>query len=447
MSEQGAAPLARWADTQAMKGLWTNRAERVGRAIPAGARVLDLGCGAMEVEGFLPPGCVYLPSDVVKRDGRTRLCDYARGQFPAPGALGGAPDRVTVLGVIEYMPRPAAFLRALRQYDARVLISYALLDQAPLLNREDKDWVNHLTRREFREMAAAAGFTVLSESQIDWAQSLFDLAPAGAGGAGRWPAPQKPRSVCVISYDNVSNFGDRLGWSLLSPLLPAHAVVERHTLKPFTADVTRIYDLTIVGIGNSLFGGLFSPQLEAVARNSRWALGLFGTQYREKTDPQAAKRLIGELDLWFARYEEDRLLYGRGADAGHLGDWLITAAPMTRWTEDGERELDKKISSAAALDRAIAEIQRWRHVRSPRLHPLLCAFTSAEKARYSEQREFPGAPDMVSGKFGSMLLDVFGERYAEDEWFSIDRGRVAAYRDRVRAGVGRLKTAIETALA
>jgi len=396
----------------------------------------------METEASLPAGCVSLPSDLQARDHRTLGCDYDDGQFPTLKALNHPPDRITAMGVMEYLADPAAFLQALRGYGARVALTYCAVDQAPLFDRDGQGWRNHLTFRELEALFAATGFTLRGQRRLDGVQTLFDLAPPAAGAS-----PRPVRSVCVLAYDNVDNFGDRLGWSLLAPLLPGGAIAERHTLRPFTADPNRAYDLVVVGTGNSLFGGLFSPQLEQLVRNARWALGVFGTQYRAMTDPAAAQRLIGALDLWFARYEDDRLLFGRQAETAHLGDWLIGAFPQRRWTEDGEKTIDRALSSNAALDRTIWEIQRWRAIRSPRLHPLLCALCSAERVAYREQREWPDKPDLISGKFGSMLLDVFGRRFEEDAWFAVDQPRVAAYRDHVAAQTARLRDAIATALA
>lgn len=418
------------------------RARAIADMVPAGARVLDLGCGGMELEGLLPERCVYIPSDLEARDDRTLVCDYDKGQFPSVKGLGGTPpDRVTVMGAVEYVRRPEVFLRALRMYRTKVLMTYCAVDIAPLFDREGQGWVNHLTLREFRELVDQEGFMIVSERAIDRIQFVFELAPKGVMAAAK-----PPKSVCVLAYDNVPNFGDRLGWSMLAPLLPQNAIVERHTLKPFTANPERIYDLVIVGIGNSLFGDLFSPRLQRLVDNSRWSIGVFGTQYPQATDPRRAQALINRLDVWFARYEEDLLRYGRGAEAVHLGDWLIGAFPMSKWTKDGELEVDKKLTSNAALDRTISEIQRWRAVRSPRLHPLLCALTSAERAAYSEQREWPGKPDMVSGKFGAMLVDVLGRRYPEDQWFRVDHARVARYREKVADGLVQLRTAFRTAL-
>jgi len=62
------------------------RAKLAADFIPAGATVLDLGCGAMPLELFLPYGCAYLPCDRVKRDERTLLCDFNKDSVPATTA-------------------------------------------------------------------------------------------------------------------------------------------------------------------------------------------------------------------------------------------------------------------------------------------------------------------------------------------------------------------------
>ena len=45
----------------------------------------------------------------------------------------------------------------------------------------------------------------------------------------------------------------------------------------------------------------------------------------------ALDRLIDRLDMWFARYEDDVLMYGRGrTNVKHLGDWLIEQFPLSQ---------------------------------------------------------------------------------------------------------------------
>ena len=156
--------------------------------------------------------------------------------------------------------------------------------------------------------------------------------------------------------------------------------------------------------------------------------------------------LLGGLDMWFARSMDDIRLYGRHARAvTHLGDWLIEAFPMTRAPTDDRLVIGSPVLNNLPLDRIIQEIQRHQRLFSPRLHPLLCALTSAREVEYAEQREQAGS-DEVSGKFASMLLDIFGQTYPENTPWTVDRAKVVAYKEQVAANVAALKGYIAEAL-
>ena len=75
-------------------------------------------------------------------------------------------------------------------------------------------------------------------------------------------------------------------------------------------------------------------------------------------------------------------------------------------------KIGKEIWQELPLDRVIQQIQKHKLVISERLHPLLCALTSAERVAYQEQRE-SGSGTAVSGKFRTMLIDVFGRTFPE----------------------------------
>ena len=79
------------------------------------------------------------------------------------------------------------------------------------------------------------------------------------------------------------------------------------------------------------------------------------------------------------------------------------------------------------------------------LPPLLCALTSAHLAAYAEEgsRQMPG---IVSGKFRSMLVDIFGRSYPEREFFMVDRDAVTRYKARVHRNVARVGERIEQML-
>jgi hypothetical protein len=98
------------------------------------------------------------------------------------------------------------------------------------------------------------------------------------------------------------------------------------------------------------------------------------------------------------------------------------------------------------MDRTIQHIQRHSRVFSERLHPLLCALTSASQVAYTEQREM-GDRTFASGKFRSMLLDIFGQTFPESLFWKVDRDRVAAYKAKVRCNTDAMRSRLAELLA
>ena len=58
----------RWSNAASLEPAWDQRAEVAAGFVPAGSRVLDLGCGRMALKRFLPTGCTYQPCDLIARD-------------------------------------------------------------------------------------------------------------------------------------------------------------------------------------------------------------------------------------------------------------------------------------------------------------------------------------------------------------------------------------------
>jgi hypothetical protein len=425
--ERGETDLARWTATEAPERGWLLRAKCAAERIPKGARVLDLGCGTMQLEQHLPAGCIYIPCDLAARDHRTRVCDFNKGELPAEIE---AADRLAALGVFEYIYDVPRFLRSLASTGVTTVATYCPTDYSAHLDRGALGWVNTYSAAEIRALFIAAGFRNESEERIDGLQLMFVLGRAAAAPASR--------NVVVLSYGNVGNFGDRLGYHLINGLVPSNGIVWHVYHQPWRSVQGEI-DLLVLGLGNSLFGALLTPDLENLIRRAKRKIGIFGTQYREEFAADDMKRVVSSLDCWFARYEEDLFLYGNHAgSAVHLGDWLIDAFAMAQPQDDRLLRIDDDIWKDLPLDRVIQKIQQHRSVHSGRLHPLLCALTSAERVAYVEQRESVGGG--VSGKFRSMLVDVFGRTFPENNFWIVDRDAVRAYKVKVRRNVRKLET-------
>jgi hypothetical protein len=425
-----ASDTARWSDPANLDPGWDRRARIAADFIPAGAAVLDLGCGAMTLERFLPPGCQYLPCDLVPRDPRTIVRDFNRDEFPEATPAHFA----AVLGVLEYIHDWKAFLRRLRGLEIPCVATYCPTDFGANLDRRALGWVNHLSLEDLASGIAEAGFSIRSSLRIDGLQVLLRLHPDP-------PAARVTRSVLVLSANSSGNFGDRLGYHLMNAVLPPEVSVtygQLGAVSRIPSYPARPFDLAIVGMGNSLFQPLLTDDLLALAASVPRAIGIFGTQYRENLDPARLHQLLDRLAFWLARYEEDALLYGRGRNnVLHMGDWLIGQFPMAHWSLDQTAAAGRQMLDDRPLDRAIQEIQLYRRVLSERVHPLLCAFTSAEQVAYREQRE-DGSAGVPSGKFRSLLIDVFGRTWPEETWFDVNRDAVASYRARVLGFLGQM---------
>ena len=72
---------------------------------------------------------------------------------------------------------------------------------------------------------------------------------------------------------------------------------------------------------------------------------------------------------------------------------------------------------------------------------MLCALTSADEVAYIEQREMADRKT-ASGKFRSMLIDIFDRTYPENVAWTVDRDRVAAYKAKVRINTDAMRARI-----
>jgi hypothetical protein len=411
---------------------WAPRARACADFVPAGAKVLHLGEAGAELERALPSGCQYHSA---QRNGASAAAnDVALDPLVASEGR----DLITCLGVLESLPDPLAWLRRARAAGLPLVCSYDVNGLTLVRAGAGEADVTLLTAEEFERMARQAGFEL---RQRDPNSGLCKLVPR----EGALLAP-RPKKVLTLSYYNDANFGDRLGYHLVNALVPASATVVHATVKPWTVP-DEDFDLLLLGTGHSLNAATVQrPELHALLARIPHTVGIFGTQYRYQyrklIDPAAFDNVLDRLTMWWARNEEDVLTFGAGrTNVRHLGDWLITAFPNATPTIERTLDIPPEIKSQEApLDRLIQRIQSYRRVNSARIHPLLCALTSADAVAYREQHEDPN--NEISGKFRSMLVDIFGRTYPEGEFFDVDHAAVRAYKTRVERNVSAMKQQI-----
>jgi hypothetical protein len=401
---------------------------RAAEFVGAFSNVLDIGVARADFIQALPDGCDYRTIPPKNLTGPEDLWQVA---FPD----GRPADIITVFDLLDRLEKPDGFLRTLRAFGRPVVFSHSAKGAAA---GRDLAGVRALMR--------VAGFWPLHHVEVGDGQRVFKAMP----GVTLSPPP-RIRKVLVLSYYNDPNFGDRLGFHVINGLLPAGVLVTHASVKPWTVP-DEDFDLLILGIGNSLNAAtILRPELHRLMEKAPHTIGIFGTQYRHQyrdlIAPKVMDRLLGNLTTWWARYEEDIAAFGRGRNnARHLGDFLISAFPLTTPTDHRTLLIKPDIKSKdVSLDRLIQEIQTYRRVSTARIHPMLCALTSAEEVAYREQQEDPLGRS--SGKFRSQLYDVFGRTFEEDKFFAVDRPAVARYKQRVEANMSDLRAQISELLA
>jgi hypothetical protein len=426
--------LHRWSEPKNFESSWEARSLLTADLIPAGSVVLDIGCGMMSLEKHLPFGCKYMPMDLVKRDHRTLICDLNHDRLPTKAS--SEADVITMLGVFEYIYDVKSVFQQLHSTGKTLIFSYCGKERNVNFDRKSNGWVNDYETNEILDIARSCGYMARVTLEVDPIQTLFRLDP----GSYLPPAIKK---VHVLSYNNVGNFGDRLGYHLINEIVPHNTQISWGTLRPFE-QVPRDVDLLIVGIGNSLFSWLIDEDLINAVKSSKASIGIFGTQYREQFPTTEFNQLLDVIGHWYARYEEDIFFFGKKRNnVTHLGDWLINLFPMAESTIDHDLSIGDEVLKNLPLDRTIQQIQKYKSVHSTRLHPLLCALTSANSVSYSEQNDFNIG---VSGKFRSMFLDVFGRTFPENTKFSVDRDAVLTYKGVIRKNTDLIKEYISKIL-
>jgi hypothetical protein len=411
------------------------RAELVSQFIPAGARVLDLSHGRKTLERYLPNGCSYRAVERGKRKGAV-VCDIANGDFPTQAAAQS--DIIVMLGALERIADLESLFTHLRFAKQDMIVSYCATDLSGGRDREARGFVNHLSFCDLTLLFDRFGFRIECTAPLDGREMLMRLTPSAR------VAPLALCSVAVVSGD-ANDFGSRLGRSVINALLPGEAEVHHLSFGALHQARER-YDLVVLGTGNGLFQPLIGEDVLDLIGRSKASIGIFGTQYRELIPRPAIERLIERLDIWFARTEDDVLMYGRGRrNVQHLGDWLIDQFPLAQATEDEPLEITGEMAGDLALDHAIALIQRHRQVYSNQPQPLLCALTAAEMVAYADDPTGP-MTGVASGQFRSMLIDIFGRSYPAKKFFLVDRDAVARYKARVHRNVATVRERIEAAL-
>lgn len=150
---------------------WIARAKKASELIGTPNSVVDLGCGLMTLEQFLPESTKYIPIDVTKRDERTIVVDLNKSSYPNISA-----DTLVALGLFEYIIDAPKLINELSRHFLKALITYNPTDYvSDIGTRIGHAWVNHYSISEF-EQILVKNFDEINHSKFDQHQEIYLLS-------------------------------------------------------------------------------------------------------------------------------------------------------------------------------------------------------------------------------------------------------------------------------
>jgi SAM-dependent methyltransferase len=214
----GPAPVGRASVPAGTVGRASVPAGTVGRASVPALHVADVGCGTGAVLSFLLPvlnasgeGWDIAP-EAIRRARQRSHATFHLGDFAAEG---GHVDLALLLDVVEHVPDPEGFLRAVGAKADHVVLRLPLEDSAwdrlrPARARAARERYGHLrawSRRGALDLVRAAGLRVVTET--------YDRVPPVLSGPGAVTDRVREALVAVSPHRGVALMG---GYSWLALL-------------------------------------------------------------------------------------------------------------------------------------------------------------------------------------------------------------------------------------
>jgi hypothetical protein len=182
--------------------------------IPPKLRILDVGCGAMEVEKYLSPE-LYKPIDKAARDARTEVLDLNESEIP-PKLL-EAVDVVIALGTLEYLKNIGPLLRSVAASGKPLLCSYPVSELTPDVDRASNGWVNSFDSKAFEKVAREFGLVPVKRVVCEKTEAIYLFQAVNSEGIARqvpWEVAADPsqsakkRSIMILGFYGRGNCGD-----------------------------------------------------------------------------------------------------------------------------------------------------------------------------------------------------------------------------------------------
>jgi predicted O-methyltransferase YrrM len=230
-------------------GQWPDRARAAAAAVvslplPAGASVVDMGCGHQTLKVLLPASVRYEPIDRIARAPGVRIMDFAQ-ELPAESH-----SVATFLGVFEYFADPDRLVRWAASHVRWLVMSFN--DCSNPVRRAAQHWENPLGFPGLEDLFRSHGGRILSKTDLGRAEFLYvvefpsasapriEVAEASpvrsdAGADATKPAFRRKTLALLSAAVNGDNSGDALIVDAVRRILGGHRLHELPLLQPLTS--------------------------------------------------------------------------------------------------------------------------------------------------------------------------------------------------------------------
>jgi hypothetical protein len=165
-----ATDFERWSKDNVFHENWNERTQLLSNFILPNAAIIEFGAGSQVLKTMLTNYKKYVPSDIVKRNEETLVCDLNQ---PLVLDLSNF-DTVVFSGVLEYVYDINSVFQYLQQNQiSQVVLSYCTTDLIAS-NRKLHGWLSDYSERDLLEIFKVNQYSIFATQQ--WKnQKLFDL--------------------------------------------------------------------------------------------------------------------------------------------------------------------------------------------------------------------------------------------------------------------------------
>jgi len=130
--------------------------------------------------------------------------------------------------------------------------------------------------------------------------------------------------------------------------------------------------------------------------------------------------------------------HSEGDDVGYIR--------ITQFTEPTNDALKKAIADLAAPHQVLQMRFADRRVDRRKRGAQQKGIQQVQRLERAAEQPSLQMPDVVSGEFRSLLIDIFGRSFSEKQFFMVDRDAVRRYKARVHRNVARVGERIDSIL-